>query len=74
MFQVRVDGVQKKEVTATLGRPCTIVVDITDGLNLELVAYRPGMTVSPLLAGARMAGGLSNHLPELAWGNPTVHP
>lgn len=74
VFQVRVDGVQRKEVTATLGRPCTIVVDITDGLNLELVAYRPGMTVSPLLAGARMAGGLSNHLPELAWGNPTVHP
>jgi hypothetical protein len=25
---------------------------------------------SPLLAGAMLAGGRSNNLPELAWGNP----
>lgn len=74
VFQVVIDGVTKKEVMAKQGSPCVLSVDVSNGLNLKLVAYRPGMTVSPLLAGARMAGGLSNNLPELAWGTPTVHP
>jgi hypothetical protein len=40
---------------------------------MRLVAYRPGTTVSPLLAGANIAGGKSNRLPELALGNPTLY-
>jgi hypothetical protein len=29
--------------------------------------------VHPMLAGANIAGGRSNRLPELAWGNPTLY-
>lgn len=73
VFQVFLDGQPGPEVTAGLGRSRVLRADVTDVLRLELRSYRPGTTVSPLLAGARMAGGLSNHLPELAWGNPVVH-
>jgi hypothetical protein len=71
-FQVFRDGEQYTTVAATYGRPVELRVDVTGVLRLRLVAYRPGMTVSPLLAGARMAGGQSNHLPELAWGDPRL--
>jgi hypothetical protein len=74
VFRVILDGTIKAEVTAKQGQPRVLGVDLTDGLRLQLLAYRPGTTESPLLAGARIAGGLSNHLPELAWGNPTLHP
>jgi hypothetical protein len=73
VFRVIVDGVPRKEVTVRHGEPRVLRVDVTDVLRLELESYRPGMTVSPLLAGARMASGLSNNLPELGWGNPVVH-
>ncbi|SFW89587.1 TIR domain-containing protein [Amycolatopsis australiensis] len=73
VFQVFLDGQPGPEVTATLGRSRVLRADVTDVLRLELRSYRPGTTESPLLAGARMAGGLSNHLPELGWGNPVVH-
>jgi hypothetical protein len=47
-------------------------VEVTGVLRLRLVAYRTGTTGSPLMAGARIAGGLSNHLPEVAWGDPRL--
>ncbi|MDX3195629.1 TIR domain-containing protein [Streptomyces sp. MN03-5084-2B] len=72
VFQVFLDGQPGPEVTAALGRSRVLRADVTDVLRLELRSYRPGTTEHPLLAGARMAGGLSNHLPELAWGNPEV--
>jgi hypothetical protein len=71
-FQVFLDGEKYTEVSAAYGRPVQLRVDVTDVLRLGLVAYRPGTTVSPLLAGARIAGGQSNRLPELAWGNPRL--
>lgn len=74
VFRVVLDGVVKTEIQVRQGDPRQVNVDVTDGLTLTLISYRPGMTVNPMLAGARMAGGLSNNLPELAWGNPTVHP
>lgn len=73
IFHVVLDDVTREEVSARHGRPRSIMVDVTDVLRLRLVAYRQGTTVSPLMAGARIAGGQSNHLPELAWGNPTLH-
>jgi hypothetical protein len=74
VFRVVLDGMVKEEVGVRQGDPRLVEVDVTDGLNLTLITYRPGMTVNPMMAGARIAGGLSNNLPELAWGNPTVHP
>jgi hypothetical protein len=74
VFQVVADGRVCVEVTAKQGDPRVLTVDVTDVLNLKLVAYRPGMTNHPLMAGANMAGGVSNKLPELAWGNPVVIP
>ncbi|WET82537.1 TIR domain-containing protein [Amycolatopsis sp. QT-25] len=73
VFQVFLDGVLRDEKTVRLGRSRVFRVDVTDVLRLELQSYRPGTTESPLLTGARMAGGLSNNLPELGWGNPEVH-
>lgn len=74
VFRVVLDGVVKTEIQVRQGDPRQVKVDVTDGLTLTLVSYRPGMTENPMLAGARMAGGLSNNLPELAWGDPTVYP
>jgi hypothetical protein len=73
VFQVVVDGTVREEVTVRQDTPAVLRVNVTDVLRLQMVSFGPGTTSSPILAGARMAGGLSNHLPELAWGNPTVH-
>lgn len=73
VFQVLLDGAVREEVTVKQGQPRALTIDVTDVLRLQLLAYRPGTIKSPLEAGARMAGGLSNYLPELAWGNPTLH-
>jgi hypothetical protein len=74
VFQVLADGVMRMETTARHGEPRILNINVTDVLSLRLVAYRPGTTGHPALAGVRMAGGQSNKLPELAWGNPVVHP
>ncbi|WP_166462733.1 hypothetical protein [Amycolatopsis acidicola] len=47
-------------------------VNIPNTRLLRLVAYRPGTTVNPILAGTRVAGQQSNRLPELGCGNPTL--
>ncbi|QFU86744.1 TIR domain-containing protein [Amycolatopsis sp. YIM 10] len=73
VFRVLLDGMPREEVAVKQGQSRVIRVDVTDVLRLELESYRPGMTVHPILAGARMASGLSNNLPELGWGNPIVH-
>ncbi|WP_410659426.1 SEFIR domain-containing protein [Amycolatopsis sp. lyj-112] len=71
-FEVFLDGVAQPVESAKLGSPAVLDVDVAEVLRLQLVAYRTGTTAHPMLAGARMAGGLSNGLPELAWGDPTV--
>jgi hypothetical protein len=73
MFEVYVDGSLRDQQSAGQGKPRVIRLDVTDALRLRLVAYRPGTTVHPMMAGANIAGGKSNHLPELAWGNPTLY-
>ncbi|ANZ39268.1 hypothetical protein BBK82_27620 [Lentzea guizhouensis] len=73
VFEVFVDGSPREPRTADQANPRVIRLDVTDALRLRLVAYRPGTTVHPLLAGANIAGGRSNRLPELAWGNPTLY-
>lgn len=74
VFKVVADGNASKQVTATLGLPQLITVDVTGVLNLRLEAHRPGTTAHPLMAGANVAGGVSNKLPELAWGDPMLFP
>lgn len=74
VFQVLADGVMCMETTARHGEPRILNVNVTDVLSLRLVAYRPGTTAHPALAGMWMAGAQANELPELAWGNPVVHP
>ncbi|MCR6485971.1 TIR domain-containing protein [Amycolatopsis sp. OK19-0408] len=73
VFRVLLDGRPSAEVTVKQGQSQVLRADVTDVLRLEMQSYRPGTTESPLLAGVRMAGGLSNYLPELGWGNPAVH-
>ncbi|WP_268872267.1 MULTISPECIES: TIR domain-containing protein [Kutzneria] len=74
VFQVITDGQVRKEVTVRQGQPQNLTIDVSDVLNLRLLVYRPGTTVHPMLAGARLMGGQSNYLPELAWGKPVLHP
>jgi hypothetical protein len=74
VFKVVADGAVLATVTARQGEPRFLTADVTDVLSLRLEAHRPGTTASPLLAGANLTGGISNKLPELAWGNPVVHP
>lgn len=71
-FQVFLDGVPQDQVEVRMGRPAWMRYDVINVLRLRLVAYRPGTTVSPLLAGVLAAGGQSNKLPALAWGNPVL--
>ncbi len=71
-FEVFLDGVAQPGATVRLGTPAHFELDVAEVLRLRLVAYRPDTTGSPLLAGARIAGGLSNGLPELGWGNPVL--
>jgi hypothetical protein len=73
IFQVVLDEVIREKFRARQGKSHMLQVDVTGVLRLRLLAYRDGMTVHPALAGARMAGGLSNHLPALAWGTPTLY-
>lgn len=74
VFTVVTDGKESSRITVTQGQPRLLSVDVTNVLNLRLEAYRPGTTSHPLMAGANMAGGVSNKLPELAWGDPVVYP
>lgn len=74
VFRVIGDGVAREEVAVKQGQPRELSVEVTGVLNLELEAHRPGMTKHPMQAGVNLAGGRSNKLPELAWGNPVVHP
>lgn len=73
IFQVLTDGVVYMETTARHGAPRILNVNVTDVLSLRLVAYRPGTAARPAFAGVRTIGR-STELPELAWGNPVVHP
>lgn len=74
IFETVADGVVRAKATARQGDPRVVTVDVTDVLSLRLEAHRPGTTRSPLLAGVNMTAGVSNKLPELAWGNPTLYP
>jgi NPCBM/NEW2 domain len=74
VFKVITDGAVRTQVTAEHGRPKELSIDVTDVLSLQLEAHRPGTTVHPMMAGVMAAGGRSNKLPELAWGDPVVYP
>ncbi|WNV83904.1 NPCBM/NEW2 domain-containing protein [Umezawaea sp. Da 62-37] len=72
-FQVVLDNVPQSEVRATYGKPVRLTVDVEGVLRLELRAHRPGTVVGALRAGVFATQTRhSLHLPELAWGNPTV--
>ncbi|MFC8845807.1 NPCBM/NEW2 domain-containing protein [Micromonospora sp. NPDC057141] len=72
-FEVFVDGSPVKKVSATLGKPTSMKIDLPpDAVRLKLLAYRTDTVDSPLKAGANVAGGRSNGLPELAWGDPRL--
>lgn len=73
-FEVYADGVKRAHVTAVQKQPRVVTVDLTDVLNLQLVAYRTDVVGSPLMAGVNATSGVSNNLPELAWGDPLLHP
>lgn len=74
MFKVVTDGMVRAKVAVQQGDPRVVTVDVTDVLSLRLEVHRPGTTPSPLLAGVNMTAGISNKLPELAWGNPILYP
>lgn len=71
-FQVFLDNVPQGQFEARLGKPAWIQCDLTNALRMKLVAWRPGMTLHPLAAGAAMAVGKSNQLPSLGWGDPAL--
>ncbi|TDC66919.1 hypothetical protein E1258_01395 [Micromonospora sp. KC207] len=72
-FEVFVDGSPVKKVSATLGKPKSMKIDLPpDAVRLKLLAYRTDTVDNPLQAGANVAGGRSNGLPELAWGDPRL--
>jgi hypothetical protein len=71
-FRVFCDGQERTQVQARLGEPVVIQEDVTGVLRLGLIAHRAGMVHNAMMAGANLAGGVSNRLPELAWGNPTL--
>ncbi|MCT2581531.1 TIR domain-containing protein [Actinophytocola gossypii] len=74
VFRVIADGAVRNEVAVRQGQPRELSVDVSGVLHLALEAHRPGMTQHPMMAGVNVAGGQSNRLPELAWGNPVLHP
>jgi hypothetical protein len=74
VFKVVTDEKVNMQVAVKLGQPQLLSVDVTDVLNLRLEAHRPGTTAHPMMAGVNAAGGVSNKLPELAWGDPVVYP
>jgi hypothetical protein len=71
-FQVFLDNVPQGQLEARIGKPAWIQCDVINVLRMKLVAWRPGMTLHPLAAGAAMAVGRSNQLPSLGWGDPTL--
>jgi hypothetical protein len=73
VFQVVTDGMVRAKTATEQGDPRVVTVDVTDVLSLRLEAHRPGTNPNPLLAGVNMTAGISNNLPELAWGNPTLY-
>ncbi|MFC5744620.1 NPCBM/NEW2 domain-containing protein [Actinomadura rugatobispora] len=72
LFQVTLDGRHQPGTKVSTGHPKKISIDVTGVLRLRLEAFRPGTTDDPAMAGARAAGGRSNLLPDLAWGDPRV--
>jgi hypothetical protein len=71
-FRVYLDGDPRAVHTVALGTPVTVDLNVTGILRLRLEMYRPDTGASPLMSGARMTGGRSGRLPELAWGDPAV--
>ena len=71
VFEVYVDGVRKLRRQVQFGQPKRVSVPITGALRLRLLATTPGVE-SPIQAGANMAGGVRNHLPNLVWGDAKV--
>jgi hypothetical protein len=71
-FQVFLDNMPQGQFEARMGKPAWIQCDVLNVLRLKLVAWRPGPTLHPALAGAAMAVGRSANLPSLAWGAPTL--
>ncbi|NKZ05273.1 NPCBM/NEW2 domain-containing protein [Actinomadura latina] len=72
VFLVSLDGRDLDPVRVTQGHHRTIKLDVRGVIRLRLRAYRPGTTRNPAMAGANIAGGVSNRLPDLAWGDPKV--
>lgn len=72
VFQITRDGHHEPDIHVSSGKPRKIRIDVTGVLRLRLEAFRPGTTDDPAMAGARAAGGQSNLLPDLAWGDPRV--
>ncbi|AXX30269.1 TIR domain-containing protein [Actinosynnema pretiosum subsp. pretiosum] len=73
-FRVVVDGAVRAEVPVRQQEARTLRVDVTDAQRLDLVAYRTDSETSPMRQGMLAAFGRSSRLPELAWGNPVLHP
>lgn len=71
-FRVYLDGSPGPEISAAIGRPGEVDIDVTGVLRLRLEMYRSDTVNSPLMSGVLLTGGRSSRLPELAWGNPTL--
>ncbi|WP_170180607.1 NPCBM/NEW2 domain-containing protein [Actinomadura pelletieri] len=72
VFQITRDGHNEPDIRVSSGKPKKVTINVTGVLRLRLEAFRPGTTDDPAMAGARAAGGESNLMPDLAWGDPSV--
>jgi SEFIR domain/NPCBM/NEW2 domain len=70
-FRIYVDGKTCQEGKVALGKPQVVKVDITGAQRLRLEMSRPHVASAPLLTGLPVAGQ-ATHLPELAWGDPSL--
>jgi NPCBM/NEW2 domain-containing protein len=72
VFQVVLDKHAEDLIRVPQNSRRKIKIDVTGVHRLGLRAFRPGTVDNPAMAGANAAGGVSNRLPDLAWGNPKV--
>lgn len=71
VFEVHADSKRIGRIQVRFGQPRAVSLSVAGSLRLRLVAIEADIE-SPLRAGANMAGGVPNHLPDVAWGDARV--
>jgi hypothetical protein len=71
VFEVYGDDKRIGRYQVRFGHPRAVSLSVSGVLRLRLVIVE-GNIESPIQAGANMAGGIQNHLPDVAWGDARV--